>query len=388
VAQIDRLIMGLEREAGAWNTKLRDLHEALGDVLALVARREESRSAYDRALALTPAEAAAVRSRVRRKVGKTWEVEHQDERAQGLYDQALDELGAEPLADSPDHQREWIQCHLDKLHGYYWLRRVPEMNGEIARLRDPLARHGSFQQRARFFAGQMLMSMRRDRYVVTEETLQYAREARQACEGDAQLADLPLMQFGYGFALLFHRSWESAAEELGTALAKARQAGDFALQARCLTYLAVTARLRGQVEDVERLTRLALDASLSAQTREYVATARGNEAWLALRRGDAEASVSKARLALDTWRAAPPSHVFPFQWLALLPQLEAALRALDLELAAACADGLLAPEQQLLDRGADAELANGTRAWAAGDAATATTSFETALAMFERAGYR
>jgi serine/threonine protein kinase/tetratricopeptide (TPR) repeat protein len=387
IAQINQL-RGLEGEPGVWNAKVRDLHEALGDVLNLVARRDESRSSYERALALAPPESAAARARVRRKIGKTWEVEHQDERAQRLYDEALEGLGAEPPADSPEQQREWIQCHLDKLHGYYWLRRVPEMNREIALLRVPLEQHGSLQQRARFFSGQMLMSMRRDRYVVTDETLRFAREARHACQGDEQLADLPLLQFGYGFALLFHRSWDDASDELGAALAMARRAGDFALEARCLVYLAVTARLRRQVSEAERLTRTALEASLSAQTREYVAAARGNEAWLALWQGDLETSAGKARLALDTWRAAPPSHVFPFQWLALLPQLEASLHARDLEQAAACAAGLLAPEQQLLDLDADVHLVNGTRAWAAGDADGATSSFQSALTIFDRAGYR
>jgi serine/threonine protein kinase len=388
IAQIDRLIMGLEREPGAWDAKLRELHEALGDVLHLAAQRDESRAAYDRVLALAPARSAVLRSRVRRKIGKTWEVEHQDERAQRLYDEALEELGSEALTDSPEHQREWIQGHLDKLHGYYWLRRVPEMDREIARLRSPLEQHGSLQQRARFFAGQMLMSMRRDRYVVTEETLQYAREARRACQGDDQLTDLPLLQFGYGFALLFHRAWDSAAEELSSALALARRAGDFALQARCVAYMAVTARLRRQVAEVERLTRMGLEVSLSAQTREYVAAARGNEAWLALHRGDDEASMRQARLALETWRAAPPSHVFPFQWLALLPQLEASLRAGDVAQSAACAEGLLAPEQQLLDREADDDLASGAQAWAARDVEGAKRSFESALAKFDRAGYR
>jgi len=388
ISQIDRLIMGLEHEPNAWNAKLRDLHEALGDVLHFAARREESRSAYGRALTLTPLEVPAARARVRRKIGKTWEVDHQDERAQRLYDDALEELGAEPLSDSPEHRREWLQCHLDKLHGYYWLRRVPEMNRQIAVLRVPLAQHGSSQQRARFFAGQMLMSMRRDRYVVTDETLQFAREARQACQGDDQLADLPLLQFGYGFALLFHGSWDRAADELKAALAIARRAGDFALQARCLTYMAVTARLRRQAPEVERLTQTALDLSLSAQTREYVAAARGNEAWLALQRGDLAASLNKARLALDMWRAAPPSHVFPFQWLALVPYLEASLRARDLGQATASAAGLLAVEQQLLDLDANDHLTNGVSAWKADDAEGAMSSFQTALAIFERAGYR
>ena len=95
------------------------------------------------------------------------------------------------------------------------------------------------------------------------------------------------------------------------------------LQVRCVTYLTVLCRERGQVEEVRALTGRSLELATAAGMPEYVATARANEAWLAWRDGDPDAVERCGRTALDLW---PPVHASSsFRWTALWPLIGAAL---------------------------------------------------------------
>jgi tetratricopeptide (TPR) repeat protein len=78
----------------------------------------------------------------------------------------------------------------------------------------------------------------------------------------------------------------------------------------------------------------------------YLAAARGNQAWVYWREGDLARAESEANAALDLWGQVP--FVYPFHWTALWPLLAIAVEKGQFDRAIEYARGLLKPEQQRL----------------------------------------
>jgi serine/threonine protein kinase len=385
INQANEIVLRLASDSASSYESLAELSEALADVLALTGKRDESREAYAEALGRIADEKTAARARIHRKIGKTWETQHQHEDALRFYESAKRALGADPVNASQEHRDEWIQLHIEEVWVYYWLGKVPRMDAVVAGLRPLIEQHGSTAQRVRFLQGQMQLNLRRDRYVVREETLGFARSAAEACDGVANLSELPMARFNHGFALLLHNSLELAEVELQSAFALARHAGDAPQQARCLTYLTLAARMRGQIEATRAYAVRSAEAAAAAGMRDYVAAARSNLAWLALRDGDVDSAALLAREAVDIWKNL--ALAFPLQWMALLPLLNVEMRRGNLAEAVVCAESLLAPTQQDLPGTAADALGRAVRAWREGGD-DVESALSLALRHLERSVYR
>jgi eukaryotic-like serine/threonine-protein kinase len=386
IAHVSQIVLSLSSDAMSWEGTLAELQEALADVLALTGEREDARAAYTEALSRTAPEDAVARARQYTKLGKTWETQHQHEEALRLYAMAQDAVGDVTRA-SPQERAAWIQVSIEQLWVFYWLDRVPEMNELVDRLKPIVEAHGSFAQQIRFLQARFQLNLRRDRYVITEETLGYARMARFACQGSgaAQLAELPMAQFNYGFALLFNNALESAATELRSALQLAQRAGDTAQQARCLTYATLTARRRGRADEARDDATRSLAVSTAAGMRDYVAAAHANLAWVHLLDDDVEGAAHHAEEALKLWRSLELA--FPLQWMALLPLLRISLRQGDVARAVRTAEAVLAPSQQHLPGAAVDALAHAVASFGAGNADAARQALQGALRELDRTGY-
>jgi serine/threonine protein kinase/tetratricopeptide (TPR) repeat protein len=386
IDQVNELLLRLASDSVAWHPVVVDLYEALADLLALTGRRDEARAAYDEALARLAADSRTTRARLLRKVGKTWEADHRDPDGNALryYALGVDALGPDPCRMSVEHCQEWIQLHIDRLEAFYWMGRVHEMEQTISALRPVIEQHGTPAQRVRFFVGRIQPNLRRDRYFVSDETLGYGRAAAEACLPDAP--ERSSAQFAHGFVLLLHKQFEAAQVCLDEGATLARRAGDVPQEARCVTYLAVGSRMRRLVETTAHYTERAVSASTVAGMREYVAAAQGNQAWLALRRGDVDTCIELASRALATWRGLA-TLVFPFQWTASLPLLQASLLRDDLAVAVDCTESLLAPSQQLLPSAALDALQTAREQWTARDPAAFRVALGRALTHLDAAGY-
>ena len=90
----------------------------------------------------------------------------------------------------------------------------------------------------------------------------------------------------------------------------------------------------------------AQEAAEAAHMPDYVAAAKGNQAWLAWRRRDLPAAEQRGQEALALWRQSPL--VYPFQWQALWPLIAVALARGREDEAWAHAQALLEPTQQRL----------------------------------------
>jgi tetratricopeptide (TPR) repeat protein len=356
---------------------LAELHELLGDLLHLTGRRAEARDPYQAALLEIGDASAHHRARLFRKMGKGWEMDHEYQTALANYSRAEEALPSSLDGAGAAEINEWINVMIDQLWVHYWLNQVPEMNRISQRLRPVVERHGSPSQTGRFFDTQMKRNLRFDRFSIREETLEYARAAVRACEVPEGLADLPMQKFNLGFTLLFQRSWAAANRELAAGLALSERSGDIGVQVRCLTYLAVGARMQRDVSETRRRNQAAAEGARVGKMQEYVAAARANESWICLREGRLEEARAHAESALATW--AKLALVFPFQWLAALPLLEVSLQAADLDRAGASAALLISGTQQWLPGPAMDALARGLAEFNRGDALAARAAFEHAL---------
>jgi serine/threonine protein kinase/tetratricopeptide (TPR) repeat protein len=359
IEQINQMRLLLTAETGKTNETLLELHEGLADVLSLMGQRDEARARYTDALSFAPETAPETSARLHRKCGKTWETQHQHQQALASYEAARRCFDRHPSELSERERAEWLEVHIGELWANYWLNNLEQMDVLSAKIAPTLEDRVSSLQRAGFFETQTARNLRRDRYVIREETLRYAELALEASVGSGDEGRIIATRFGLGFVLVFHRQPLAAVEQLRAALRSAERAGDLAQQVRCLAYLAVAFRMQGLDDDCEALTERCRTVATSARIREYVAVARSNEAWLALRKGDAITAQRLAEEALDVWRSS--AFAFPFQWLALVPLLRVALASGDVARAASHADALLAPTQHHLPGLAADLLARGAQ---------------------------
>jgi tetratricopeptide (TPR) repeat protein len=246
-------------------------------------------------------------------------------------------------------------------------------------------RSGTRAQRATFFQNLYLMSLRRDRSVVLEETLGYARSALAVRQEAGNATEIAWARFHLGFAYLFYGDLDEAETHLQAALAVGERAGDVMLQARCLTYLPIVYRKRGQMEETSRYASRFLRVATLLHWPEYVAMARANLAWVAWRQGNLSEAQATARAALEEWKAL--QFDYPFHWTALWPLISIALAQDQLAAAIDYARALLAPQQLLLPDALRAIVEAATQAWDSGRLEAAYAHLQQAAALAGEMGY-
>jgi len=157
------------------------------------------------------------------------------------------------------------------------------------------------------------------------------------------------------------------------------------LQSRCLTYLTIVSRKRGQVEETSRYASRALAVATSLHWPEYVAMARANQAWVAWRQGKLSEAQANARAALDGWKALQVD--YPFHWTALWPLISIALAQDQLSAAIDDARVLLAPQQQSPPDALRTAIEAATQAWDSGRREAACAHLQQAAALAGEMGY-
>ncbi len=250
----------------------------------------------------------------------------------------------------------------------YWLNDTAGHAVLIERVRPFVEAYGSAEQRASFFLSIVQLSLRRDRYLVTDETLEFARAAAAAAQ---QVSPPPpwWSGFTFGFTLLFHGDLDEATAVLREVLEQAEQQGDAGTRARALTYLMVAGRKRADVDGVRKAIGPVMDQAREASLPEYEAMAIANRAWVAWRTGDQAKAAADARAALERWEKLPVRYFF--DWMALWPLLAIALSSGRAEQAARYAREMLRPPQQLLREPARSMIDDAVHRWDAGKTAEA-----------------
>ncbi|CAN5848623.1 MAG: AAA family ATPase [Gemmatimonadetes bacterium] len=365
-----------------------EVRELLGDLLYLTGHYPESRDAHE--LALREAPEPLRRARLYRKIGKARSGQRDYVMALRTFRTAEGLLEAE-LEDDPARCREWLQIQLDRTFVLYWTGDWSGMEETHRRIAPLLERYGTPRQRRDHAQSIISMRLRRDRYVMSEEMVSLARWNLAGSLEEGHVPTIAVAHFRLAFNLLWAGALQEAEEEATRALELTQRTGDSNLAARCLTYLTVIHRIKGEPAAVRTFAERSLQAAAELDMADYVGAARANQAWLAWREGDHAETRLRADAALSVWAAMPAeSATFMFQWLALWPLL-----ALAPELAAAAETGaaidyarrLLHPSQQRLPDALTSPLEAAIRQWEAGDAEAALTHLRQATTLAGETGY-
>jgi DNA-binding SARP family transcriptional activator len=337
-----------------------DLLERLGDLLELTGQHDDARDAYHRALGSAELD-APVRARLLRKQGVVWTSQGLYSEAQQACETAEAALGLAPSEQDLAWWQEWVQIQIEQMMLHYWQGHATEIGMLVEKTRPIVERYGTPAQRAGFFKGLMLMHFRRDRYVISPDTLSYAQTCLEAQRQTGDLSELAYAQFNVGFAWLWYGDLDAAEREMLAALDLAERIGDVAVQSRCLTYLTVVERKRGQVAVVQEYIGRSLAVAATAQIRQYIGTAKGNLAWIAWHSGNYTEARTRAQEALDLWKQLTVA--YGHQWTALWPSIGAALAQNQLDAAIDYTRQLLDPAQQRLSDDLEAILHEALEGW-------------------------
>ena len=320
------------------------LYEGLGDVLSLTGQHGEAKPAYERALEQIQEQDALWQARLWRKIGDNSRDEYQFEKASEAYRQAEAALGAGSSLFDSDWWGEWIQIQLERIWTAYWQGRLPELAERVQEVQAAVERYGTTNQRAVFFHALVLLATRRERFVISEETLGLARSALAASQKGGNLRQIAVNQFSLGFVHLWHWDLDEAHRHLTATLEMTERMGEADYRIRCLAYLSVVHRMRDEAEQARHLACRCLAAATAPEALVYAGVARANLAWLGWRDGSVAEALADGQAALAYWYR-PPS-AYPFHWLALWPLLGVTLSQGTLDDALGYARSLIDPGKQ------------------------------------------
>jgi len=293
--------------------------EALADVLLLNGELADARGALDFALSGTPPRERIARARRRRLLARTWERQHQHERALALYAQAEQDLG-DPQQASVEVEEYWfeqVQIQIQSAMDLYFLSRVRELSALIERVRPVIELRGTPLQRAQFFQALLHMNIRRDRYRIIPETLEFAREALKGAERQSDVRELALAHCTLAFALTLAGHDADAEEHFRVGITGVERVGDLALQARFHAYYAILHRRLGRVSETRATAERTLEIAEKQGFNDYIGVAHAHLSWVAWQdRNDVEAP---AAAALAAWNRLPAGYTYPLQRLARVP---------------------------------------------------------------------
>jgi len=376
------IALGWQQERAA------QIHESLGDVLEWTGDHDQARMAYQEALAQVPERERIWQSHLYRKVGNIWRLQSRYERALQAYRQSARVLEEGALESTPEWWQEWVQIRLERMWMHYWLGQWRAISELADQVRPVVEQRGTPAQCISFFLCLASMRNRRDRYVVSEETLTLCRTALAISREMEDRSEIAWARFVLGFSQLWYGDLDGAEQQMQAALALAEETEDVVHQSRCLTYLTILYRKRGQVQRARRYAVRSLAAATAGKMVEYTGMARANLAWVAWRDGDLAGAEAEGRAALELWKSLPAGHAScAFQWSALWPLAAVAHARNQLSDGGQYARALLEPTQQCLPDELATVVQNAVCAWEDDISEAACAYLCQALDLAQELGY-
>jgi DNA-binding SARP family transcriptional activator len=378
--------VSLDKSKEEWQLEAAQLHERLGDILHLTGHYTEARAAFKEALTHVPKRDTIWQARLYHKSGNTWRSEYHYEEALHAYEIAEATLGLEVVEPILKWWQEWIQIQLERMQGYYLLGQWLEIAKLAEKARPTIEQYGTPVQRADFLHSLGIMNMRRDRYVMSEETLTLIQTALAINQESGTLSDIAWCKFGVGYILLWQGDLDGAEEQMLAALELLQRTGDVMYQSRCLTYLTINYRQRSQVEKVKDYISRSLAMATAAHMPENVGVAKANLAWVAWREGNLAEAEAQGRAALKLWEQLA-LHVYPFHWVALWPLIGIALAQDQVAAVIDYARALLEPTQLRLPDVLTAVVEEAIWAWEQTQPEMARAHLNRAIELAQKMGY-
>jgi tetratricopeptide (TPR) repeat protein len=388
---IEQLIKLLPEEGESPEDQCRtatQLYESLGDVLEWTGQHDKARDAYESALVQVSKHDSIWQARLHTKIGNVLRLQHRYKEALQAYDLAETALGQEPAESAPEWWQEWLQIQLERMNLLYFMNQWHKISELAEKVRFNVERYGTPAQRVNFFLSLTNMNYRRDRYVVSEETLALCRAALVISQEAGNPSIIAWARFMLGFGHLWRGELREAEEQMQAALTLAERAGDVVHQSRCLTYLTILYRKRGLAEEVRHYISRSLVAATAAQMLEYIAMTKANLAWAAWRQGNLSEAEANGRAALELWQQLPVGHAScAFEWTALWPLIGVALAQ---DLTSDAVDygrALLEPSQQCLPYALMGVVEKVIKTWEGGESETICIYLNQAIELAQELGY-
>ena len=356
-----------------------EICDELGEVLHFVGRYGEARDVWQRALDHLPGQHDLTQANLHRKLGNAWRDQYHYDEALHAYDAAEDALSK---LDRDDEATWfcWGEIKLDRINLLYWLGRPDEMLRLLDEIRQVFEQRGSMAQRARLHQTSAITLLRQNRYSLSSQAIAHTRAYLDLIKEMNNTNTLPAAHFQFGFAALWaSEDLDLAEEHMQVALSLAEQRGDVSLLGRCLTYLTVVARQRGQIEQARSYAERGLEVAVSGQMHEYIGAAQGNLAWVAWRSGEDAAARVHSQAALDAWQRY--NGVYMFEWIGRWPLMAMMLAEGDLAEAIAHARALLDEKQKRMPSVIESALDSALESGQAGDDTASRSFLETAVEL-------
>lgn len=337
-------------ESVAGKLTLAALYEQVADILRPTGKYEEALAAYSQAQQSHSTDNRVAKSRLERKMGLTYNPSSQFERMLAHFTKAKDILQEENNNITADWWYEWIQVHIDQIWLHYWLDQPEEMQAIAEEVKPDLEAYGTQSQQAQFLSNLTGMYFRLERYLLSDTTIEYASALYNIRDQIEDVRTRCFYLFMVGFAYLWYNDLDMARRTLKEGLELTEQIGDVIVQSRYLTYLTVTCRRLGLIQEAGELVHRSLDIAQKAQMQEYVATAYANFAWLSWKKGKPAQVENYALQAYDGWSKLPQTHAsLVFAWTAAWPLAACYFQRGDLPACIAQFEEILHPRRKRMD---------------------------------------
>ncbi|HET6617066.1 MAG TPA: AAA family ATPase [Gemmatimonadota bacterium] len=382
-----RALLRLEEPGATEHIELRArARESMGDVLELVGRHDEAVENFEQALGELPLEARVERGRVLRKAGSSRQIQRRREEALALFDRAVEALGEPPGGAEPEWDAERSAVELGKIMLVYFTSTPEVLAEQIERSSVVIEVRGTPFQRAWFSSMSALLGLRQERYQASRATVAHAREGYEAAQQLETRVETADILFVYAFCLLWAGALDEAQRHLEEILVEAERMGYVTVQSRCVSYLALIGRKRGDVATARRWAERTLEVAAAGGMSEYVAAAEAHLSWAARREGNLEEAAMRARRAFDEGeKMGGAYHVLA--WITTWPLLGVRLDEGDLDGALALGRRLLDPERQPAPTPIANALAEAIDAAEAGDRERASDRLADAARLAREPGY-
>ena len=373
------------------------ISEKLADILRLVDRFDEARSAVVAALASLGPEDRLARARLLYHLSA---IEYQDgdfDAARAASNAAEGLIGEPRVEDDQELVDLWLGLQLcpnavsDKFNIYDARNQLERGADLIAKVRPLVEARASSPLVAYFYGALALLHMRERRWRVDAQIVDEWRRAADAASapvpahypfggGAERRRYLPM--YNLGMALTWHGDLAEARVAYEEALASAKREGSPVATATALGGLATTAFRGADIETVRRLLPEARAAA--ARSRPCLADAMALEAWLAWRDGEPEEAIALAAQAVELWEPRPD--FYPY-CLAFWPLVGSHLDLGHIEEAVGAARRLLDPSLARLPDDLEASVTAASDAWERGRPELAGGLLAGAVQLARHLGY-
>ncbi len=318
---------------------LANLHEARGDLLKMLERREDAYQAFAQAHGLS--DDALQKARLSRKQS-TLTGRFNLEVARQKYQATLADLSR--AQNETGYWSEWIEAQLSWIEICYWMQNGKEVSDLLKQVREPIGQHGTLMQKLTYRARLISSAFIDERYRMNQSHLALAQETIELAIESGTPHQISNAKRQFAMVALCANQLEVAEAAFRETISLSKKNGDMNSMLIARTYLSLTHRRQRKLPDVRADTDLLeLELEQASQNPAYRGVVHANRAWLEYQDGDFNSARKLAQSALEIWKKL--ENPYPLHSLALFLLFALAVQGENTDQAFACAQAMLAPPQ-------------------------------------------